>query len=113
WTWRAPPAAKASAAWQPAARWACSASGCWTERRTEAGTGSWGWELESGARDHNPHTGIHAPGSQSLPLAPRSQPPTPRHMPRADFYLIAKPRFREQPLRLVCELARKAHDANL
>src|SRR3546814_19217091 len=31
----------------------------------------------------------------------------------ADFYLIAKPRFREQPLRLVCELARKAHDANL
>ena len=34
-------------------------------------------------------------------------------MPRADFYLIAKPRFREQPLQLVCELARKAHDANL
>ena len=34
-------------------------------------------------------------------------------MPRADFYLIAKPRFREEPLRLVCELARKAHDANL
>ena len=34
-------------------------------------------------------------------------------MPRADFYLIAKPRFREQPLRLVCELARKAHDAGL
>ena len=32
-------------------------------------------------------------------------------MPRADFYLIAKPRFREQPLRLVCELARKAVDA--
>ncbi|GAB3307610.1 DNA polymerase III subunit chi [Luteimonas notoginsengisoli] len=32
---------------------------------------------------------------------------------RADFYLIAKPRFREEPLRLVCELARKAHDANL
>ena len=29
-------------------------------------------------------------------------------MPRADFYLIAKPRFREQPLLLVCELARKA-----
>ena len=29
---------------------------------------------------------------------------------RADFYLIAKPRFREEPLRLVCELARKAHD---
>ena len=32
-------------------------------------------------------------------------------MPRADFYLIAKPRFREEPLRLVCELARKACDA--
>jgi DNA polymerase-3 subunit chi len=28
-------------------------------------------------------------------------------MPRADFYLIASPRFREEPLRLVCELARK------
>ena len=34
-------------------------------------------------------------------------------MPRADFYLIAKPRFREEPLRLVCELVRKAYDANL
>ena len=34
-------------------------------------------------------------------------------MPRADFYLIAKPRFRAEPLRLVCELARKAHDAGL
>jgi DNA polymerase-3 subunit chi len=32
-------------------------------------------------------------------------------MPRADFYLVATPRFREEPLRLVCELARKAHDA--
>jgi DNA polymerase-3 subunit chi len=32
---------------------------------------------------------------------------------RADFYLIAKPRFREEPLRLVCELAKKAYDANL
>ena len=32
-------------------------------------------------------------------------------MPRADFYLIAKPRFRAEPLRLVCELARKAYDA--
>ena len=30
---------------------------------------------------------------------------------RADFYLIAKPRFREQPLLLVCELARKAIEA--
>ena len=34
-------------------------------------------------------------------------------MPRADFYLIAKERFREEPLQLVCELVRKAHDANL
>ena len=32
-------------------------------------------------------------------------------MPRADFYLIAKPRFRAEPLRLACELARKAHDS--
>ena len=32
-------------------------------------------------------------------------------MPRADFYLIAKPRFRDEPLRLVCELARKAYEA--
>lgn len=32
---------------------------------------------------------------------------------RADFYLIAKPRFLEEPLRLVCELARKAYDGNL
>ena len=31
-------------------------------------------------------------------------------MPRADFYLIAKPRFATQPLLLVCELARRAHD---
>ena len=30
---------------------------------------------------------------------------------RADFYLIQKPRFREEPLLLVCELARKAHEA--
>jgi len=30
-------------------------------------------------------------------------------MPRADFYLIAKPRFRDDPLLLVCELAKKAH----
>lgn len=30
---------------------------------------------------------------------------------RADFYLIDKPRFREQPLLLVCELARKAFAA--
>ena len=32
-------------------------------------------------------------------------------MPRADFYLIDKPRFREDPLLLVCELARKAFDS--
>ena len=31
-------------------------------------------------------------------------------MARADFYLIGKPRFREQPLLLACELARKATD---
>ncbi|THD12169.1 DNA polymerase III subunit chi [Metallibacterium scheffleri] len=31
-------------------------------------------------------------------------------MPQADFYLIDKPRFREQPLLLVCELARRAYD---
>jgi DNA polymerase-3 subunit chi len=30
-------------------------------------------------------------------------------MPRADFYLIAKPRFRDAPLRLVCELVKKAY----
>jgi DNA polymerase-3 subunit chi len=29
-------------------------------------------------------------------------------MPRADFYLIDKPRFRDDPLLLVCELARRA-----
>lgn len=34
-------------------------------------------------------------------------------MPRADFYLIAKPRFAGQPLLLVCELCRKANDAGL
>lgn len=31
-------------------------------------------------------------------------------MARADFYLIDKPRFREDPLLLVCELARRAFD---
>ena len=34
-------------------------------------------------------------------------------MPRADFYLIAKPRFLDEPLKLVCELVRKSYDANL
>jgi DNA polymerase-3 subunit chi len=29
-------------------------------------------------------------------------------MSRADFYLIAKPRFRDDPLLLVCELAKRA-----
>ena len=33
-------------------------------------------------------------------------------MPRADFYLIKTERFRKDPLRLVCELARKAHDSD-
>ncbi len=32
-------------------------------------------------------------------------------MARADFYLIAKPRFRLEPLRLVCELARRAFES--
>ncbi len=31
-------------------------------------------------------------------------------MSRADFYLIDKPRFREDPLCLVCELARRAYE---
>ena len=34
-------------------------------------------------------------------------------MPRADFYLIDKPQFREEPLLLVCELVRKAYAAEL
>ena len=34
-------------------------------------------------------------------------------MPRADFYLIDKPRFREDPLLLVCELAKRGYAANL
>ncbi|HJT97228.1 MAG TPA: DNA polymerase III subunit chi [Rhodanobacteraceae bacterium] len=32
-------------------------------------------------------------------------------MPRADFYLIDKPRFRDDPLMLVCELVKKAYAA--
>lgn len=32
---------------------------------------------------------------------------------RADFYLIARDRFKDEPMRLVCELARKAYDAGL
>jgi len=34
-------------------------------------------------------------------------------VPRADFYLIAKERFREEPLLLICELAKRAYAANL
>jgi DNA polymerase-3 subunit chi len=34
-------------------------------------------------------------------------------MPRADFYLIDKPRFRDEPLLLVCELVKKALAARL
>ncbi len=34
-------------------------------------------------------------------------------MPRADFYLIDKPRFRADPLLLVCELARRAFDGGM
>jgi len=32
-------------------------------------------------------------------------------MPRADFYLIDKPQFREDPLRLVCKLVQHAYSA--
>jgi len=32
-------------------------------------------------------------------------------VPRADFYLIDKPRFRDDPLLLVCELAKRAFDS--
>jgi len=32
-------------------------------------------------------------------------------MARADFYLIAKPRFRDDPLLLVCELVKRAYTA--
>ena len=32
-------------------------------------------------------------------------------MARADFYLIDKPRFRDDPLLLVCELVKRAHAA--
>ena len=32
-------------------------------------------------------------------------------MPRADFYLIQKPRFLDDPLLLVCELALRAFEA--
>ncbi len=34
-------------------------------------------------------------------------------MAKVDFYLIDKPRFREQPLLLVCELCKKAFAAQL
>ena len=34
-------------------------------------------------------------------------------MPKADFYVIDKPRFREQPLLLVCELARMAFERQI
>ena len=34
-------------------------------------------------------------------------------MPKADFYLIDKPRFRDDPHLLVCELAQKAFEAGL
>jgi len=33
-------------------------------------------------------------------------------VPRADFYLIDKPRFRDDPLLLVCELAKRAFDSS-
>lgn len=34
-------------------------------------------------------------------------------MAEADFYLIDKPRFREEPLLLVCKLVEKAHAAGM
>ena len=34
-------------------------------------------------------------------------------MPRADFYLIDKPKYREQPLRVVCVLAKRAYAAEI
>ena len=34
-------------------------------------------------------------------------------MPKADFYLIGKERFRAEPLLLVCELAKRAFEADL
>lgn len=34
-------------------------------------------------------------------------------MPKADFYLIAQERFRADPLLLVCELAKRAFEAQL
>lgn len=34
-------------------------------------------------------------------------------MPKADFYLIEKERFRAEPLLLVCELAKRAFEADL
>ena len=34
-------------------------------------------------------------------------------MAEADFYLIDKPRFREEPLLLVCKLVQKAHAASM
>ncbi len=34
-------------------------------------------------------------------------------MARADFYIISRPRFADEPLRLVCELARRCHDTGL
>ncbi|MGE0209004.1 MAG: DNA polymerase III subunit chi, partial [Lysobacteraceae bacterium] len=33
-------------------------------------------------------------------------------MPRADFYLIGKPRFESDPLLLVCELAKRCFRAD-
>lgn len=34
-------------------------------------------------------------------------------MPRADFYLIDQPKYRAQPLRVVCVLAKRAYAAEL
>src|SRR3546814_9319319 len=69
---------------------------------------------DSGLEEHGIANPLPEPEIRMSPDESRIPNPQSRLSPmRADFYLIAKPRFREQPLRLVCELARKAHDANL
>src|SRR5205085_1610109 len=58
-----------------------------------------------GRRPQGPR--FRPPGRPAQPMVAGSR----GLMPRADFYLIAKPRFLEAPLLLVCELARKASDS--
>ena len=100
WTSRAPRGTKARRAWRRVGRSDCCASGCWTRR----GEGK-GVRVNFALRAFPFPTTITA----KLHSDPFSAP-DPFSMPRADFYLIAKPRFREDPLLLVCELARRACD---